>query len=144
MLFSYSFEPGRDCRRGLQSTPPMRHYKNDPQFRRFRTDLRKRLTPAEATLWNILKNSQLDGRKFRRQHGIGIYVLDFYCPSEKLAIELDGDGHFSVADVSYDNKRRRFVEHFGIRIVRFDNDTVFKYPDFVIDGIRANFGWRNL
>ena len=119
----------------------MSYFKNDPTSRSFRTKLRKALTPAEATLWNMLKGSQLDGRKFRRQHGIGKYVLDFYCPAERLAVELDGDGHFSVADVHRDNLRRRFVEHFGIRIVRFDNDAVFRDPGLVIERIRSCFGW---
>ena len=55
-----------------------------------RKKLRNNLTPAEAALWNLLKNSQLEGRKFRRQHSVGFYILDFYCPSERMAIELDG------------------------------------------------------
>ena len=70
----------------------MTYYKNDPGFRDFRTKLRKKLTPAEAALWNILKKSKIEGRKFRRQYGVGKYVLDFYCPSERLGIELDGYG----------------------------------------------------
>ena len=52
-----------------------------------RKQLRNRLTPAEAKLWSLLKNSQLEKRKFRRQHSVGPYVLDFYCPSERLCIE---------------------------------------------------------
>jgi very-short-patch-repair endonuclease len=102
----------------------MIYYKNDPQFRQFRRELRTRLTPAEANLWKILKNSELDGRKFRRQYGIGKYVLDFYCPAERLAIELDGEGHQNVAALHYDNRRTRFAEHFrfessGLKIVRY-------------------------
>ena len=119
----------------------MAHYKNVPEYRPFRTKLRKSLTPAEAALWNILKGSKIDGRKFRRQYGVGRYVLDFYCPSEKLAIELDGEGHFSVAGVHYDNERRRFISSFGIKIIRFDNDQVFKNPEWIVDRIRSNFGW---
>ncbi len=118
-------------------------FKNDPRYGAFRTKLRKNLTPAEAALWNLLKGSNIDGRKFRRQYGVGKYVLDFYCPAEKLAVELDGDGHFSVADVHYDNERRRFVEEFGIRIIRFDNDVVFKFPEVVIDRVRSCFGWNS-
>jgi very-short-patch-repair endonuclease len=119
-------------------------FKNDPRYRAFRTKLRKTLTPAEAALWNILKGSRLDGRKFRRQYGVGKYVLDFYCPLEKLAIELDGDGHFSVADVHRDNERRRFIADFGIKIIRFDNDVVFADPEFVVARIRSWFGWSKL
>jgi very-short-patch-repair endonuclease len=119
----------------------MTYYKNDPDFRDFRTKLRKKLTPAEAALWNILKRSKIEGRKFRRQYGVGKYVLDFYCPSERLGIELDGYGHFSVADVLYDNKRKRFVNHFGIKIIRFDNETVFTHPEWIVERIKASFGW---
>src|SRR5262249_31179222 len=57
--------------------------------------LRENLTPAEALLWTNLKNSQLDGKKFRRQHGVGPYFVDFYCPECRLAVELDGDGHMT-------------------------------------------------
>ena len=67
---------------------------NRPEYKDRRLSLRKKLTAAEATLWNLLKNKQLDGRKFRRQHSVGKYVLDFYCASEHLAIELDGEHHF--------------------------------------------------
>jgi very-short-patch-repair endonuclease len=121
----------------------MSYFKNDPAYREFRTNLRKNLTISEARLWNVLKGSKLDGRKFRRQYGVGKYVLDFYCPAEKLAVELDGSGHFSVADVHYDNIRRRFVEEFGIKIIRFDNVAVAKNLDWVVETIRSNFGWRS-
>src|SRR5215213_6964711 len=59
-----------------------------PYLQTFRTRLRKNLTPAEATLWKYLQRSQLDGRKFRRQHSVDDYILDFYCPGERLAVEL--------------------------------------------------------
>lgn len=60
-----------------------------------RQGLRNTPTPAEAALWLKLRKSQLDGRKFRRQHSVGTYILDFYCPSEMLGIELDGADHFT-------------------------------------------------
>lgn len=66
---------------------------NLPRIKAFRRKLRSNLTPAEAALWNILKNSKVEGRKFRRQHSVGKYVLDFYCPAERPAVELDGQGH---------------------------------------------------
>ena len=56
-----------------------------------RKELRKVMTSAEARLWTILRNRQLQGRRFRRQHGIGKYIVDFCCPSESLVIELDGE-----------------------------------------------------
>ena len=60
---------------------------NRKNLKQFRKDLRNNLTPAEATLWKAIQRSQLEGRKFRRQHSVGNYILDFYCPKEKLAIE---------------------------------------------------------
>src|SRR2546423_2273120 len=66
---------------------------NMPERKEFRIRLRKNLTSAEATMWKILKSSKFEGRKFRRQHSVGKYVLDFYCPAERLAIELDGEAH---------------------------------------------------
>src|SRR5215211_3784996 len=94
---------------------------NLPEVSKFRSELRRKLTPAEARLWTLLKNSRLDGRKFRRQHSVGPYILDFYCPGEKLAVELDGEGHFTLPTVSHDAKRRRFLEGRGIRVIRFEN-----------------------
>ncbi len=70
-----------------------------------RKALRNCLTPAEANLWSFLKNSQLENRKFRRQHSVGPYVLDFYCPSEKLCVELDGAAHFTDYGYEYDTAR---------------------------------------
>jgi very-short-patch-repair endonuclease len=67
---------------------------NRVELKPFRKKLRNNSTSAEATLWTYLKNRQLEGRKFRRQHSIGNYIADFYCPEEQLVIELDGEGHF--------------------------------------------------
>ena len=68
---------------------------NLPKLKTFRRKLRSNLTPAEAAFWKIVQNAKLDGRKFRRQHSVGGYILDFYCPAERLGIELDGEVHFS-------------------------------------------------
>jgi very-short-patch-repair endonuclease len=66
---------------------------NDPDQKSFRKELRNEPTRAEYLLWQALKGSAL-GYKFRRQHGIGKYVVDFYCPSKRLVVEVDGDTHF--------------------------------------------------
>jgi len=95
-------------------------------------------------LWNILKRSQLDGRKFRRQYGVSRYVLDFYCPAERLGIELDGKTHYGTDAERYDEERRMFVEHFGIKIIRFQNKFVFDELEWVLASIRANFGWQHV
>jgi very-short-patch-repair endonuclease len=70
---------------------------NVKQLKERRKQLRNSLTSAEAKLWGLLKDSQLENRKFRRQHSVGPYILDFYCPSEKLCIELDGEIHYTEA-----------------------------------------------
>ena len=69
---------------------------NLPYLKTFRKELRNNLTPAEAKFWKIVQNKNLEGRKFRRQHSVGNYILDFYCPSEKLAVELDGEVHLEM------------------------------------------------
>ena len=102
--------------------------------------MRSGLTPAEAKLWNMLKKSQLDGRKFRRQHSVGKYVLDFYCASEKLAVELDGEHHFTDSARDCDRERRQYLEKNSINVICFENKRVFDEPDWVMDVIRGNFG----
>ncbi|MEW7289257.1 endonuclease domain-containing protein [Aquimarina sp. 2304DJ70-9] len=69
---------------------------NKPELKNHRKELRKNLTPAEAFLWKYLQNRKLEGRKFRRQHSIKNYIVDFYCAKEKLIIELDGEPHMSL------------------------------------------------
>jgi len=99
---------------------------------------RSGLTSAEAYLWTKLQNNKL-GRKFRRQHSIGKYVVDFYCPSEKLAIELDGIVHFTEDANKYDNERTAYLNSMGIRVLRFENWRVFDQTDEVIIEIVSHF-----
>ena len=110
-----------------------------PHLGEFRRELRKNLTPAEATFWKIVKNSRFEGRKFVRQHSVGNYILDFYCPSEKLAVELDGARHYSAAGAAEDIERKKYLESGGIRVVRFENREVFEETEWMLNVIRANF-----
>ena len=110
---------------------------NLPALKHFRRKLRRHMTPAEAKLWTYLKGKQLEGRKFRRQHSVRQYILDFYCPASRLAIELDGEAHNSVIAAEYDHERTLFLEATGIRVIRFENKTVFDYPDWVLEQIRT-------
>ena len=110
-----------------------------PHVGEFRKELRKSLTPAEATFWKIVKSSKFEGRKFVRQHSVGNYILDFYCPSEKLAVELDGSRHFSSLGAMEDRERTAYLESKGIRVVRFENREVFEETEWMLDVIRANF-----
>jgi very-short-patch-repair endonuclease len=104
-----------------------------------RKELRNNLTPAEAKLWIYLKSSRIGGRKFRRQHSVGGYVLDFYCPEEKLCIELDGNAHYTETECIYDKNRTGYLNAAGIKVIRFENRLVFDNPDGVIAKIRRQF-----
>ena len=112
---------------------------NRPDKLAQRRTLRSAATPAEATLWRTLQNSQLDGRKFRRQHSIGPYIVDFYCPAEKLAVELDGAPHFTAGGSLADDGRTAFLEAQGVQIVRIENKQVFAAFEMALSVIRAAF-----
>ena len=109
------------------------------ELKPLRRRLRRTLTPAEAALWGFLGNSRLQGRKFRRQHSIGAYVVDFYCAQERLVIELDGAAHDSERRVDHDRDRTKFLEEIGLRIVRIENREVFDNPDGVLAYIAQQF-----
>jgi very-short-patch-repair endonuclease len=104
-----------------------------------RQELRNNSTSAEAELWRLLKNKQIEGRKFRRQHSIENFIVDFYCPSERLIIELDGDPHGDYAKISKDEIRDKFLEENGFKVLRFENRFVFQDPEYVIEHIKSNF-----
>ncbi len=117
---------------------------NLPYLKTFRKELRSNLTPAEAKLWTLLKGKQMEGRKFRRQHSFANYILDFYCPEEHLAIELDGQGHFEAEQAEYDRERDLFLETYGIRVLRFENKWVWDNPEGLLDIVRSYFGKQPL
>lgn len=114
---------------------------NLPYLKTFRKKLRNNATPAEATLWTMLSGKKLEGRKFRRQHSVANYILDFYCPSEKLAIELDGQGHFETTQAEYDRERDLFLNHCGIKVLRFENKEVYEHPEGLLESVKNEFGW---
>ncbi|MGR5283672.1 endonuclease domain-containing protein [Vibrio maritimus] len=101
----------------------------------FRKQLRNNPTLAEARLWYFLRGGQV-GAKFRRQYGVGDYVLDFYSPELRLAIEVDGDSHFSVEVQEHDTVRTEFLETRGIQVIRFTNREVLEECDGVVEVIR--------
>ena len=109
----------------------------------YRKRLRNNSTPAEIKLWTYLKNKQLSGRKFRRQHSIDNFILDFYCPGEKLAIELDGGYHNLKKQAAADRERDLILNFYGIKVLRFKNELVFKSPDGVLETIRREFKYEN-
>ena len=112
---------------------------NRKSLKFFRSSLRNRSTSAEAELWNILKSKKLNARKFRRQHSIGNYIVDFFCASEKLVIELDGNPHGEYHKIEKDKKRDQYLEGLGFSVLRFENRLVFQEPEFVKNEIRKTF-----
>ena len=112
---------------------------NHKYLKEFRKELRNNSTKAESKLWKALQKSQLEGRKFRRQHSIGNYILDFYCPKEKLIIELDGQVHDNFINEEYDGKRTEYLEGLGFKVLRFENYLVFEQLDMVLEAIKIEF-----
>jgi len=112
---------------------------NRPELKHFRKELRNNSTSAEAVLWTHLKQKQLNGRKFRRQHSIGNYIVDFYCPEECLVIELDGEGHFWEEGIKHDTTRTAYLNNIGITVIRFENKWIFNDLEFVITEIKNHF-----
>jgi very-short-patch-repair endonuclease len=104
-----------------------------------RQTLRNDATEAEKRLWQYLKGSQLGGRKFRRQHSVGLFILDFYCPGERVAVELDGPVHDQPNVRSYDEERQKAIKSLGITVLRFSNDAVFLNIGEVLKTIRQQF-----
>jgi very-short-patch-repair endonuclease len=90
-------------------------------------------------LWKHLKSNQLEGRKFRRQHSIENFIVDFYCASEKLVIELDGQVHFNEEAQKYDKARQRQIELLGFTVLRFENKMVFDLLASVLLEIKEKF-----
>ncbi len=88
---------------------------------RFARDQRRKMTAAERKLWQAIRGTRL-GLKFRRQHPIGDFVLDFYCESERLAVEVDGDCHEQQRE--YDQWRDEELARLGIRVVRIPSDQI--------------------
>jgi very-short-patch-repair endonuclease len=93
--------------------------------------LRKNMTKAEIFLWRKLKNRKLFAVRFRRQHPVDIFVVDFYCHELKLAIEIDGGIHLVKEVSEYDDGRTHDIEKIGIKIIRFTNDQVLNDIDKV-------------
>ncbi|MEZ4887702.1 MAG: endonuclease domain-containing protein [Chitinophagales bacterium] len=90
--------------------------------RQYQLTLRKNQTPAEKVLWELVRNKQLGGFKFRRQHIIGVFIVDFVCIGAKLVIEVDGRIHDFQKE--YDEARTKFLNVEGFEVIRFKNEEV--------------------
>jgi len=102
-----------------------------------RKDLRTNPTQTEEILWEYLRNKKL-GVKFRRQHSIGGYILDFYCIEKKLIIELDGEIHNSIESKEYDEVRDKYFVDLGYKVLRFRNSEVEQSIMSVLEKIKSN------
>ena len=98
-------------------------------------NLRRNSTDAEKKLWRELRNRQVVRAKFRRQHPVGPYVLDFYCHEGQLAVELDGGQHAEETQAHYDERRTQYLTEQGIRELRFWNNEVLHDMEFVLERI---------
>ncbi|WP_324673609.1 endonuclease domain-containing protein [Hymenobacter sp. GOD-10R] len=99
--------------------------------------MRHEPTAAEEKLWQQLRGGQL-GVKFRRQHSIDRYIVDFVCLSHKLIIELDGTGHAEPDQADYDRGRSALLEELGYRILRFPNEQALNQTEAVLTAIKTN------
>ena len=119
---------------------PRRPWRASRLIRDRARQLRNDMTAPERTLWSILRNRQLDGYRFRRQHPVGDFIVDFFCPAARLVIEVDGDSHED--QMEYDRRRSRWLaaqKHY--RVLRVSNLDVMSnlegVYDLVLEALRA-------
>jgi very-short-patch-repair endonuclease len=117
------------------------NYGASPEIIAMAKSLRKTMTNAEKLLWTALKDKQLNGLKFRRQHPIWIFVADFYCHQAKLIVELDGPIHQQTK--AKDLNRTAELEKLGIKVIRFTNEEVLKDLNQVLIQIRNDCKMRS-
>ena len=116
----------------MKSKPRIRG--TTPEIEQAARKLRTNLTPAEALLWSALRNKNLEGLRFRCQHPVGNFILDFYCPACKLVIEVDGEIHNHQID--YDEARTAKLAEYGYTVIRFNNEEIINDLPKVLTKIR--------
>lgn len=110
---------------------------HQPVVRQTRRALRRANPEPENRLWYYLRDRRLSGLKFRRQFSVGRYIIDFYCAKPRVAIEIDGDSHFTAEAQKYDLEREKYIRACGITILRFTNDEVQRNIEGVLEKILA-------
>ena len=113
----------------------MKFLRNDPALKQRRRELRRNQTEAEKILWAHLRNKQFYGMKIFRQYSIGPYILDFYCPNLKLAVELDGGQHNQLEREEYEALRTKYLKPQGIEVMRFWNHELLLNMESVLSGL---------
>jgi very-short-patch-repair endonuclease len=111
----------------------MKYMRNDPVLIERRRDLRRNQTEAEKVFWKHVRNRQFHGLRFVRQYSVGPYILDFYCPALKLAIELDGGQHNEEVNQEYDKARSMYLKAQGIDEMRFWNHEMLRHEQDVLE-----------
>ncbi len=108
---------------------------NDSGFKQLRKLLRRNSTVSEKVLWAYVRQLRFQGFIFQRQYSVDRYVLDFYCPKVRLAIEVDGSQHYTSSGKKYDNERTTFLESLNIQVIRFTNAEVLENIDGVVETV---------
>ena len=121
----------------MVSIPKMTVHFNRTSQKQRRRFLRNHLSKPEAILWSHLSRHQMLGCKFRRQYSVDQYMIDFYCPELKLAVEVDGECHFTEHAKEHDRSRQEYIETFGIRFFRVTNADVLENLYGVLEKIAA-------
>src|ERR1700730_14152010 len=109
--------------------------RRDANYQDRARDLRRNMTNGEKLLWSRLRAHRMDGRKFRRQHVIGSYIVDFVCLQSRLVIEIDGDSHSDDGREAVDAQRDAYLGKSGFRVLRFGNHNVLTNITGVADAI---------
>lgn len=123
---------------------PGMHRDANPELFKFARSNRLYPTEAEALLWEALRDKKNGNFKFRRQHPIGPYILDFYCHASKLAIEIDGGYHNSKDQADYDKNRTVYLEQQGLKVIRFSNDQIVNNLDVVLEEIQHHLSIQDV
>ena len=110
----------------------LKYNKNIKQISRA---LRKNMTKEEIVLWSKIKGKQIKETQFYRQRPIGNYIADFYCPKEKLIIEVDGNQHYEEESIKKDKIRDEYFENLGLKVLRFTNLDILKNLNGVLEKI---------
>ena len=119
----------------LNKVYPM-HYGASTSTMKKAHQLRKEMTDAEMILWQRLRGNAM-GSRFRRQHAIRNYIVDFYCHTHKLIVEVDGGIHLEKENIEYDNARTELMEEYGLKVIRFSNEEVLDNIELVLSKIRS-------
>jgi very-short-patch-repair endonuclease len=123
------------CHQKFGASDPTRSQRERERVKGICRHFRRDCTDAEQLLWRLLRNCQIAGSKFRRQHPFGPYILDFFCSEARLAIELDGGQHTKTRQAMHDEERTQYLKHEGVCVLRFWNHEALIETEAVLETI---------